>query len=90
MLRFENTVHRYHCAIEDGDEVVLTGGTSCVIVNGRDVCHYSVTVTRYNIQGQATPLPSLNQKRRFHACGKFTNSNSEEVKNKTCHYKKLG
>ena len=82
MLRFENTVHRYHCAIEDGDEVVLTGGTSCVIVNGRDVCTaYSVTVTRYNIQGQATPLPSLNQKRRSHACGKFTDSNGEEVKN---------
>ena len=54
-----------HCGIEDGEEVVLTGG------HGRGTFPYSTysTVTRYNVQGEATSLPSLNTARYHHACG---------------------
>ena len=58
----------YTCAIEDEDSVVLTGG------------HYTPTlVTRYNMQGQATSLPSLNTGRATHACGKFITADLETV-----------
>ena len=59
----------FHCAIEDGDEVVLTGG-----VLGRDFL-----VTRYNVEGEATSLPSLNTGRATHACGKFITADLETV-----------
>ena len=36
---------------------------------------FGAGLTKYNIHGQSTPLPSLKQKGRFHACGKFTDSN---------------
>ena len=58
---------RYHCAIED-DEVVLTGGVSS-----------GSLVTRYNVAGEATSLPSLNTGRQYHACGTFTTADQETV-----------
>ena len=61
-----------HCGIEDGEEVVLTGGYSRGTVK-------QSTVTRYNIQGRATPLPSLNTARLYHACGRFKKSDGATV-----------
>ena len=60
----------YSCAIEDDDYVVLTGGT------GTDI---NSLVTRYNVEGEATSLPSLNTGRYHHACGTFTNADQETV-----------
>ena len=59
---------RHHCAIEDGDSVVLTGGI-----------HSYSTVTRVNVHGQTTSLPSLINGRWTHACGKFTTTDLETV-----------
>ena len=59
------------CAIDDGEEVVLTGGWSPGTT-------YS-TVTRYNMQGQATSLPSLNTARYDHACGTIKKSDGATV-----------
>ena len=59
------------CAIDDGEEVVLTGGWSPGTT-------YS-TVTRYNMQGQATTLPSLNTARSTHACGTIKKSDGATV-----------
>ena len=61
-----------HCEIEDGEEVVLTGGYS------RFYFPQSM-VTRYNMQGQATTLPSLNTGRYNHACGTFKKSDGAKV-----------
>ena len=66
----------YHCAIEDGKEVVLTGGYDHTSTGES----YTLsTVTRYNMQGQATPLPSLNTKRFSHACGSIKKSDGAMV-----------
>ena len=61
----------YHCAIEDGDEVVLTGGS--------DGQRTQSLVTRYNVEGEATSLPSLNTGRFLHACGTITTADQEKV-----------
>ena len=60
----------YHCAIEDGDEVVLTGGLDTAS---------RTLVTRYNAEGEATSLPSLNTGRYLHACGTITTADQEKV-----------
>ena len=62
-----------HCGIEDGEEVVLTGGYS------RFYFPQSM-ITRYNMQGQATTLPSLNTARLHHACGTFKKSDGATVR----------
>ena len=62
----------YSCAIGDGEEVVLTGGSD----DGRSSVG---TVTRYNMQGQASPLPSLNTARLGHACGTIKKSDGSTV-----------
>ena len=62
------TACSWSCAIEDGEEVVLTGG---VTGGGMRPKITETTVTRYNIQGQATHLPSLNTARYHHACGSY-------------------
>ena len=70
--------YRRHCAIEDGEEVVLTGG-----VSGGGGWNSEITenrVTRYNIQGEATPLPSLNTARYNHACGTIRKSDGTTVR----------
>ena len=65
---------RYHtsnyCAIGDDNEVVLTGGSAKDLEN---------LVTRYNMEGKVTTLPSLKTGRMVHTCGKFTNKNGETV-----------
>ena len=50
----------FHCAIEDDDSVVLTGGHNA----------WSL-VTRYDVKGEATHLPSLKTGRMCHACGTY-------------------
>ena len=62
-----------HCGIEDGEEVVLTGGSD----DGRSSVG---TVTRYNMQGQATPFPPLNTARWSHACGTIKKSDGATVR----------
>ena len=59
---------RHHCAIEDDEEVVLTGGSDT----------WSL-VTRYNVEGEATTLPSLITGRHSHACGRVTTADLETV-----------
>ena len=65
------------CAIDDGEEVVLTGGMSG---GGRNKKITENRVTRYNIQGEATPLPSLNTARYNHACGTIRKSDGTTVR----------
>ena len=65
------TTNSTHCAIEDGDEVVLTGGLEDP---------FTSRVTRYNMQGQATTLPSLNTGRHHHVCGKIEKSDGATVR----------
>ena len=40
---------------------------------------YHKLVTRYNMEGQATTLPSLNTARGEHACGSFKKSDGAKV-----------
>ena len=69
------------CAIDDGEEVVLTGGTKRGEKEKHPYKHSTVnTVTRYNIQGQSTTLPSLNTARGEHACGTFKKSDGATVR----------
>ena len=58
----------YHCAIEEYDEVVLTGGSETRSL-----------VTRYNVEGEATSLTSLITGREHHACGIFTDADLQMV-----------
>ena len=60
----------HHCGIDDddGESVVLTGGSSS-----------PTAVTKYKPDGEATSLPSLIMGRAVHACGKFINADLETV-----------
>ena len=58
----------FHCAIEDDNSVVLTGGSDTLPL-----------VTRYTVEGEATSLPSLNTGRYLHACGTITTADQEKV-----------
>ena len=64
-------IHQFSiaCAIDDEDSVVLTGGISSMSL-----------MTRYNVEGEATTLPSLNTGRYGHACGRVTTSTSDKVR----------
>ena len=75
------TACSYSCAIDDGEEVVLTGGYGCSAsyCSGKDWTELT-TVTRYNMQGQATTLPSLNTARGEHACGSFKKADGAKVR----------
>ena len=70
------------CAIEDGEEVVVTGGIKRGEKPKGEPYPYSSesTVTRYNIQGKATPLTSLNNERNNHACGIIKKSDGSTVR----------
>ena len=58
--------------LNDDWEVVLTGG--------RATGDTKITVvTKYNMQGTATYLPSLNTGRSYHACGKFRKTDGSVV-----------
>ena len=71
------TACSWSCAIEDGEEVVLTGG---VTGGGMRPKITESTVTRYNMEGQATSLPSLNIARYNHACGTIRKSDGTTVR----------
>ena len=75
-VHFTNTCS-WSCAIEDGEVVVLTGGVSG---GGGNSEITETRVTRYNIQGEATPLPSLNTARYKHACGTIKKSDGTTVR----------
>ena len=64
-----NRFSSYTCAINDGDEVVLTGGFE----NGRAVAVYSSN-------GFQSYLPDLNVARQDHACSSYHDDNDEKVK----------
>ena len=65
-------VVRYVCAIDDGDTVLIIGGS----VTG---CCYYRDVERYNAVGLVETLPSLVINRNNHACTKYHNSAGEKV-----------
>ena len=58
----------YACAINNGAEVVLTGGFG----NRKDVSVYSMA-------GFVRNLPDLNVGRQYHACAKYQDLNDEKV-----------
>ena len=60
---------RYACAINDGAQVVVTGGFG----NRKDVLLYSET----GFQGN---LPFLNEGRQYHACARYTDPYGRNVK----------
>ena len=70
----------YHCAIEDGNEVVLTGGLDNHEGHSIRIGDMVDWVTRYNMQGQATSLPALNTARNHHACGTIKKSDGATVR----------
>ena len=59
--------------MKDGKEVVLTGGY------GKTPRHPLSTVTRFNMKGEATPLPALNTARFSHACETIKKSDGTTV-----------
>ena len=59
----------YGCGIEEQEFVVLTGGD-----------YSAADVVKLSQEGEAETLPSLNQGRSRHACGKFTNSDGSIVR----------
>ena len=61
---------RYACAIQDQQDVVITGGT---FTYGRKVIKY------LQIDGTSQKLPDLNSPYLLHACGHFLNSDGETV-----------
>ena len=61
-------ISRYHCAIEEEEEVTVTGGSR----SKRDV-------TRYRINGESEVLPKLLTDRYTHACGHITDTNGNTV-----------
>ena len=58
----------YACAINDGAEVVITGGFG----NRRDVSVYSMA-------GFVKNLPDLNVGRQYHACARYQDQNGAKV-----------
>ena len=51
-----------------------------VLTGGRATGDTKITVvTKYNMQGTATDLPSLNTGRSYHACGKFRKTDGSVV-----------
>ena len=68
IYRFQVIYFSRGCAIEEEQEVVITGtGT-----NDR-------RVTRYKMSGESESLPSLNTPRNLNACGYFINSEGATV-----------
>ena len=61
------------CAIEDLDEnnLIITGGGYDGGPTNR--------VTKYNRNGEATDLPTLNIPRYNHGCGSYRNTNEQKV-----------
>jgi len=56
------------CSIPDRDSVIITGG------------RYTMsTVSRYGTRGHLGDLPSLNQGRRDHGCGAYTDDSGDQV-----------
>ena len=64
-----NDTVSYACAINDGGEVVVTGGYG----NRKDVLRYSMT-------GFEGFLPFLNEGRQYHACARYTDQYGKNVK----------
>ena len=58
----------YACAINNGAEVVVTGGFG----NRKDVLVYSMTGFEGN-------LPDLNEGRQYHACARYTDPYGKNV-----------
>ena len=63
-----NMICSYACAINNGSEVVLTGGFG----NRRDVSVYSMS-------GFVRNLPDLNVGRQYHACARYQNQYDQNV-----------
>ena len=68
MIEISNYHIRNFCAIDDGDTVVLTGGSDS-----------QKKVTKFNIEGKPAFLPDLKTERMYHTCGTFTKEDGETV-----------
>ena len=65
-----NSISSGACAINDGTEVVITGGIP-----------HSRNVSVYNIRGFNRTLPHLNIGRQYHACSSYENAGLKVSKN---------
>ena len=63
------------CAIEDQDE------TSLIITGGWDGGAKN-RVTKYDSNGEAIDLPTLNNARSDHGCGSYRNTNEQKVRDR--------
>ena len=65
---------RYACAINDGAQVVITGGF--------DAIHHCPmnNVSVYSMSGFQGNLPNLTERRQYHACSRFTDQYGQNVK----------
>ena len=65
-----------HCTIQTSDDVI-------VVTGGRDIYDIYDFVTQYHLtDGTETPLTSLGQPRRDHACGVYQDTNGKQVSKK--------
>ena len=58
------------CAIEDENNLIITGGYDSGQTN---------RVTKYDRTGASTDLPTLNNARRSHGCGIYRDTNGQKV-----------
>ena len=73
-----NSLRHEACSIPtDDNELIITGGYPT------NSDYVASTVDVYNINGWVRDLPSLNDRRRNHACGKFKSQSGDTVRN-TC------
>lgn len=63
---------RFVCLIDDGNTVLVIGGS----VSG---CCYKGDVERFESTGKVETLPSLNINRNHHNCAKYHNADGEKV-----------
>ena len=68
------SLYSYACGIEVEDQFIVTGG------NDGAAPEFALnTVARYNESGLVDYLPSLNQRRYWHACSSFISDSGETV-----------
>ena len=65
---------RWACGIEVGDHFIVTGGEDSSAPEGT-----LRTVAKYSQSGLVEYLPSLNQRRAYHACSRFISDSGETV-----------
>jgi len=70
---------RESCSIELNDSVILTGGGGFRARDYEGYYNPQELVRQYYLNGTEKSLPSLNEGRKSHACGSFTNNKNQRV-----------